>query len=151
MIAAGGHRAASDQRVVGDDLRPDESSSDVAVDFARRQLRRRVARDRPGPALVLADREERNVAEQIVAGANHAIEARGAQPEICEKRPGVGRVELRDLELDLAADGDRGRRCVRQECREAGRARRVVDVGRRVAAPCQLRFVEVDDDQQRLR
>ena len=109
VIAADGHRAACDQGVVADDFRTDEATGDVAVDFTGRQLRRRVARDRPGAALVLADSEERDVAEQIVAGANHAIEARRAQSEIGQKHLGVGRLELRDFELDFAADGDRRR------------------------------------------
>ena len=71
--------------------------------------RRRVARNRPGAALVLADGEERDVAEQIVAGANHAIEPGLAQAEIRHERGGIGGIELRDLELDLRADRDRAR------------------------------------------
>src|SRR5581483_562278 len=67
VIAAGGHRAARDQMVVADDFGADESPLDVAVDLAGGELRRRVTRNRPGAALVLADGEERDVAEQVVA------------------------------------------------------------------------------------
>src|SRR6266851_4717110 len=106
VVAAGGHRAAGNQMIVGDDLRADEPARDVAVNFPGGELRLRVARNRPGPALVLADREERYVAEQLVAGANHAIEPRLAEAQVGEKRGGVRRVELRDLELDLRAHRD---------------------------------------------
>ncbi len=61
--------------LVADDLGADEPALNVAVNLARRELRRRRARNRPGAAFVFADGEERNIAEQIVAGANHAIEA----------------------------------------------------------------------------
>ena len=120
--------------IVGDDLGADESARDVAVNLAGRQLRRRAARNRPGAALVLADREKRNVAEQIVAGANDAIEARFRQAEIGQKRRGVGRVELRDLELDLRADGDGRRAGAREKRRQAGRLGRALDVGAGCAA-----------------
>src|SRR3990170_3618827 len=70
VIAARGHRAARDQVIVPNDLGADESPRDVAVNLACGQLGRRPARNRPGAALVLADREERNIAEQIVTGAN---------------------------------------------------------------------------------
>src|SRR5207244_2121427 len=75
VIAARGHRSARHQRIVADDFGADEAARDVAVDFACGELRGRPARDRPGAAFVLADREERDVAEQIVAGADDAIEA----------------------------------------------------------------------------
>src|SRR5713226_4422609 len=82
VIAAGGHRAAGNQMVVGDDLRADEPARDVAVNLPGGELRLRVARNRPGTALVLADGEERDVAEQIVAGADHAIEPRLVEAQI---------------------------------------------------------------------
>ena len=104
VVAARGHRSARDQRVVADDLRADEPARDVAVDLAGRELRRRAARDRPRAALVFADREERNVAEQIVAGADDAIEPGFGESQIGEERRGVGGVELRDFELDLRAE-----------------------------------------------
>src|SRR6185295_11038240 len=73
VLLARGHRAARHQVIVADDLGTDEAALDVAVDLAGGELRRRIARDRPGAALVLADGEERDVAEQVVAGADHAI------------------------------------------------------------------------------
>ena len=95
------------ERVVADDLGADEAARDVAVDLAGRELGRRAARNRPGAALVFADGEERNVAEQIVAGANDAIETRFGEAEIGEKRRRASAgFELRDLELDLRADRD---------------------------------------------
>src|SRR5438093_4526284 len=80
VIAARGKRAARQQVLVADDFRADEAPLDVGVDLARVRLRRRPARNRPGPALVVADGEERDVPQQIVAGADHAVEARFAQP-----------------------------------------------------------------------
>ena len=62
------------------------------------------ARDRPRAVLVLADGEERDVAEQVVAGANDAVEPGFLQSEVGHERLRIGRVELRDLELDLRAD-----------------------------------------------
>ena len=40
VIAAGGHRAARDERVVADDLGADEPARDVAVNLAGGELRR---------------------------------------------------------------------------------------------------------------
>ena len=67
----------------------------------------RAARNRPRAAFVFADGEERDVAEQVVAGADDAIEPRFAQAEIVEKCPRIRRFELRDLELDLRAQRHR--------------------------------------------
>ena len=74
VIAAGLHGAAGDEGVVADHLGADEPARDVAVNLAGGVERDRAAADLPGPALVFAHREERQVAEQIVAGADHAIE-----------------------------------------------------------------------------
>src|SRR5258708_10715091 len=110
VVAAGGHRTARDERIVADDFGADEAARDVAVDLAGGELRRRPARNRPRAAFVLADGEERNVAEQVVAGADDAVEARLREPEIGEERRGVGGIELGDFELDLRADGGGGDR-----------------------------------------
>src|SRR6202008_2482861 len=80
MIAAGGDRTSREQMLVAHDLGADEAALDIGVDLAGCQLRRRVTRNRPGPTLVLPDREERDVAEQIVAGADHAIQPRLLEP-----------------------------------------------------------------------
>src|ERR1700687_5860814 len=133
VIAADGHRAPADQRVVADDLSTDESPRDVGVDFAGREMRCGAPRDRPGAALILPDGEERNIAEQVVAGADDAIEAGLGQTEILEKRGGVGAVELGNLELDLRTDRDGRRSRPRQERGDARRFRCSSDVGRRLA------------------
>ncbi len=86
VIAAGRERAARDQVVVRHDLGPDEAALDVGVDLARGQLRVRVAGNRPRAALVLADREERDVAEQVVARADDAVEPGLLQAEIGHER-----------------------------------------------------------------
>src|SRR5215510_12216226 len=104
MVAARRHRTPRHQGVVADDLRADESALDVAVDFARGDRSREVAWNGPRAAFVLADREERDVAEELVARADHAIESGFLQAEVREERRGVGRLELRDFELDLRAD-----------------------------------------------
>jgi hypothetical protein len=94
MFAADVHRSSRGERVVSNDFRADEPALNVAVDFARRQLRLRIPRDRPRAALVLADREERHVAEQIVRGANHAIEAGFRESQIGQERGRIVCVEL---------------------------------------------------------
>src|SRR6185436_10632052 len=104
VIAAGGHRAAADQRLVGDDFGADEAARDVAVDLAGGELRRCAARNRPRAALVFTDGKERQVAEQIVTGPNHPVEPGFGQAEIREERGAVLCVELCDLQLDLGAD-----------------------------------------------
>src|SRR6185503_8611324 len=103
VFAAGLHRAARHQRVVGDHFRADETALDVAVDFARRQLRGGVAGDRPGAALVLADGEEGDVAKQVVARANDTIEPRLGQAEVREEGLRIVGAKLGDFELDLGA------------------------------------------------
>src|SRR5437773_124861 len=143
VVAAGGHRAARNERIVADDLRPDEAPRDVAVNLARGELRGRLARDRPGAAFVFADGEERHVAEQIVGGANHAVQTRLGQTRVAEKGGCSRGIELRDLELDFRADGARRGRGAREERRQPGRLRCGVETLRQVG------FVEVDDNQQR--
>ena len=114
------------------------------MDFAGRQRSRQVTGNRPCAALVLADREERDVAEQLVTRADDAIEPRFHQAEIREERGGVSGVELCDLELDLRAYGDGARRGSGEKLREArgfgGLLRVLGDV----------RYVDVQDNQQRL-
>src|SRR2546422_11070919 len=88
VIAARGHRAARDQTVVADHFRANEPPRDVAVNLAGGGLCRRVARNRPRAALVFADREERNIPEELVAGADDAVEARFLQVQIGQKRGG---------------------------------------------------------------
>ena len=80
--------------IVRHDLGADEPAREVGVDLARRRLRRRAAGNRPRAALVLAYREERDVAEQIVAGPDHAIQARLLQAQVREERRRVGRLQL---------------------------------------------------------
>src|SRR5262245_50466280 len=74
VVAAAGDRAAREQVLVAADLRADEAALDVSVDLAGGVLRVGSAGDRPGAVFVLADREERNVPEQVVARADDAIE-----------------------------------------------------------------------------
>ena len=72
------------------------------------------------------------------------------QAEIGEERRRVGRLELRDLELDLRADGD-GRRAARaRETASGPPPQRRCSMSRGGLAAGELRFVEVDDDEQRL-
>ena len=113
------------------------------MDLAGREHRRGVARDRPRAALVLAHGEERDVAEQVVTGANDAIEPRFAQAEIRHERGGVGGIELRDFQLDLRADRHRPRGGARQERFEPGEPNGVVGLR-------QILFVQIEHDQQRL-
>src|SRR5262249_57457101 len=84
VIAACGHRSACDQRVVAHHFRTDEAPGDVAVDLTGGELRGRLPGDRPRAAFVLADGEERHVAEEIVGRANHPVEPRFGQAEILE-------------------------------------------------------------------
>src|SRR4051812_32288174 len=120
VLAARAERAAREQVLVADDFGADEAALDVGVDFAGRELRRRVARNRPGAALVFAHREERDVAEEVVARANHAIQPGLTQSEVGHERARIGFVELRDLELDLRADEHRSRRGAPDELLKPG-------------------------------
>ena len=60
----------------GDNLGTDESALDVRVNRAGRQCAPAFPRNRPRAALVLADGEERNVAEQVVRGTDDPIQSR---------------------------------------------------------------------------
>src|SRR5262249_30705052 len=70
--------------------------------------------------------------------------------EIGEKRRGVLGVELRDLELDLRADGDGRRARALEERRQSGRLYGALEAGRGLARG-EVRLVDVDDDEERLR
>ena len=120
VFATRRHGSAFDQPIEGHDLGADETARDVAVDLASRELCHRAPRNGPRAALVLADGEERNVTQQIVAGANDAVEPRLVETEICEESRRVGGFELRNLELDLGADGGGGGSGPREKWRETG-------------------------------
>ncbi len=125
------------------DFGADEAALNVGVDRAGRLLRARVARNRPRAAFIFTDREERHVAQQVVGGANHAIEPGLRQAQIGHERGRVGGLQLGDLQLDPGADAHRGRGGLAREGLES-RVR-----GRGIGEP-EIRFVEVDDQQQRL-
>ena len=118
---------------------------DVRMDFAGRLLGGRRARNRPGAAFILADGEKRDVAEQVVAGSDDAIEPRLGETEVREERVGVGCFELRDLQLDLGAERDRACRRVREKCRQAGLFRGASDV---VAHVGDVVLIEIDHQEQ---
>src|SRR5258705_1539631 len=129
VFAAGLHRAARHQRIVGHHFPADEAPLDVPVDFAGPKLAGGGAGNRPGAALVLADGEEGDVAKQVVAGSNDAIEARLGQAEVREEGLRIVGAELRDFELDLRAERDGARGRVREERRQARLFRGARDVG----------------------
>jgi hypothetical protein len=113
------------------------------MNLARGNDGRRVPWNRPRAILVLSHSEERDVSEQIVARADHAIEPRFAKAEIGHERSRVRRIELRDLELDLRADRDRSRRSARDERFDARERHGVI-------RPREIRFVKIQHDEQRL-
>src|SRR5207245_3807433 len=82
-------------------LRTDAAARERRVHRAGRLLRRRAARNGPGPDLVVANGEEGAQAEELVRRADETIERRLREPEIlAERRRLVGR-QLRDLGLEL--------------------------------------------------
>src|SRR5687768_15153928 len=106
MVAAGCQGAARKQMLVANHFSPDEAPLDVRVDFSCGELRRRVPGNRPRPALVFANREERDVAQEVVARADDPIETRFTEAKVGHERVCVRGVELRNFELDLRADGN---------------------------------------------
>src|SRR5437879_9751850 len=66
---------------------------------------RRAPADRPGPALVFADREELDQAEQTEGGADETVFRRLLETQVVEERLRVGGVERGDLLFDLGGDG----------------------------------------------
>src|ERR1700690_2374275 len=68
--AARCERARLGERLERHDFGPDEVLLEIGVDDARRLSGVRAARDRPGPAFVLARRQERDEAEKIVRGTD---------------------------------------------------------------------------------
>src|SRR5215471_17427462 len=82
VLTTCGHRTARNEGVIRHDFGANESPRNIAVNFARRHLRRGMTRDRPGAALVFAHREKGNVSKQIVGGANDPIETRLGQAKV---------------------------------------------------------------------
>src|SRR5690348_13046668 len=74
VVPAGGQRAAPEEEIPRSHFGADEAALNVRMNGARGFLRRRVARDRPCPAFILTHREERDVAEQMVGGADDAVQ-----------------------------------------------------------------------------
>ena len=88
--------ARAHQVVVGHDLGADEALLQVAVDRTRRGSRGRRAADGPCAAFVLADREERDLAQQVVGAADHPLECGFVYTQVRTKCDRVFAVELRD-------------------------------------------------------
>src|SRR2546422_633066 len=93
VIAARGHRAARDQTVVADHFRANEPPRDVAVNLAGGGLCGRVARNRPGAALVFVEAHQdegglggkkRNAGELLQSAPFDNRRAKG--PTSCERR-----------------------------------------------------------------
>ena len=126
-VARGGPAAGGDQIVVGQDLGADEALLDVAVDRAGRGARGRRGAHGPGAAFVLADREERDAAEQVVRGADHAVERRLADAQVLTEGAASPTSSCGDLGLDLGRQrNDLGLR-PRRERLEAERSRALVE------------------------
>src|SRR5881628_254477 len=95
-----GETAGCDQLLVPHNLGPYETALYVAVDLAGRLDRRRVPLDRPGPALVLADREERDQVEQPVGEPDDPAEAELLDPEVGHELASLRLIELAQLHLE---------------------------------------------------
>src|SRR4029453_3899465 len=101
-------RVAADleQAVPRHDLRADETLRQVAVDLPRGIHRPLAVADRPGAHLVGADREERDQAEQAVAGADDERQAVVDRTELLAEGRPVLRGERDDLALEIGGHGD---------------------------------------------
>src|SRR5690606_29919608 len=89
-----GEAAGIDQVLVADDLSTDEPALDVRVDRTGGLDRLRPPPNRPCPALVWTDGEERHEPEQVERNANDAVAARFFDSEVLHEDRGVLRVEL---------------------------------------------------------
>ena len=89
--------------LVGDDLGADEAVLEVGVDHAGRLRRGAAAAHRPGAHFLQAGGEVGLQAQQLVAGADHAVQAGLVEPEIREELGSLGLLELGDLRLDRRA------------------------------------------------
>src|SRR5207245_9381968 len=78
-------------------LRTDAAARERRVHRAGRLLRRRAARNGPGPDLVVANREEGAEAEELVRRADETIERRLGETEILAERRRLVARQLRDL------------------------------------------------------
>src|SRR5579863_2034194 len=133
----------SNQIVVGDYLRADESLLDVAVNLTRGVERCAPGANRPGTALILAHSEERDQIEEAVPRADKARDRRFLQPIAFHELSRFSVGELGHLRFHLAANrGDHGARLTRQ-------AHFVRELVRGFGA-CSVRFVEVQHVDHRL-
>ena len=104
-----GLRPAADveQLVPADHLGADEAALEVGVDAPGALRRRRAVAERPRPRLLVAGREERAQAEQVVGAAHHAEQRALAEAEAFEHLGPLGRVgDRRRLGLELHAHAD---------------------------------------------
>src|SRR5690606_23870339 len=89
--------AARDELLVADDLCPDETALEVAMDDAGRLGSRGVLLARPRANLLDSGRVERLQAQQPIGRANHAVQARLGQVHAREELGALGLGQLRDL------------------------------------------------------
>ena len=106
LLPGGGHGAHGHQVVVGDDLRPDETTLEVGVDLAGGLGGLGALDDGPGPALVLAAGEEGDQPQQGVAGPDEPVQAALVDPQVLQKHGLLLALQLGDLRLQLGAHGD---------------------------------------------
>ena len=98
-------RAGVDERLERHDLGPDEVLLEVRVDRGGRLHGVRPLRDRPRAALVLARRQERHEAEEVVGGAQQPVQRAVRQAEVLEELGLVLGRHRGDLLLDRGRDG----------------------------------------------
>src|SRR5260370_7462283 len=88
-------------------LGADEMLFQVGVDGAGRRLRTRVPRHRPGPTLVLTDREERNHTQQLVGFADQPRQPAFLQTVTREELLSFFVAHVGKLGFTFSADGCR--------------------------------------------
>ena len=104
-IAGAGFAAERDVIGIGDGFGADKALFEIGVDHAGGGRRLGAAVDGPGPRLLRPDGEIGDEVEQLIAGADQAVETGFLQAERVEKLGALLARQRRDLGFDLGGDG----------------------------------------------
>src|SRR5215207_7462480 len=94
--------AGANQVVIADNLGSDETTLNVGVNLGGCLDCRGASPNRPGPALIWSDGEERDQPQQFERATDDMIESRLCDAEVAHERGRVVWLQVSDLHLDLS-------------------------------------------------
>src|SRR5919106_557768 len=98
--------AVSDEIIIGDHLRPNKTTLDIAMDFPGGLSSDRSLGDRPRPHFVFARSKETDQVQERVSDANEAVARRFPDADFFEECHSVAFIELSDFHFHFTGQSE---------------------------------------------